>query len=85
VSETTLTLWKMGTDPNLSQSAMLMMSGTETFSDGSSMGTSWNAGWTTAQKQEAANWGSGKGGWMSEVEGQILSADTSPYAISPMG
>ena len=85
VSEATLTMWKMGTDPNLSQSSMLMMSGAETFSDGTSMGTSWNASWTTAQKQEAANWGSGKGGWMSEVEGQILSADTSPYAVSPMG
>ena len=64
---------------------MLMMGGDELFSDGSAMGLVWDAGWPDWKKREAANWGSGKGGWMSETSAQILIADTSPYAVSPMG
>lgn len=84
-AEHQLTLWRMGSDPTYVQGSMLMMGGDEVFSDGSAVGLVWDAGWPDWKKREAANWGSGMGGWMSETEDQILIADTSPYAVSPMG
>lgn len=84
-AEHALTVWRIGSDPTYQQGSMLMMGGDELFSDGSAMGLVWDAGWPDWKKREAANWGSGKGGWMSETSAQILIADTSPYAVSPMG
>ena len=80
----TFTMWRFGFTAAAAQSVMLIMDGTETFSaanGGGAIGTSWNTGWTDAKKAEAANYGSGKGGWISEGS-QILNAETSDYSQS---
>jgi hypothetical protein len=80
----TFTMWRFGFTAAASQSVMLIMDGTETFSaanGGGAIGTSWNTGWSNAKKAEAANYGSGKGGWISEGS-KILNSETSDYSQS---
>ena len=80
----TFTFWRFGFTVEAAQSVMLIMDGTEVFSaanGGAAIGTSWDTGWSNAKKAEAADYGSGKGGWISEGS-KILNSETSDYSQS---
>lgn len=83
----TLSLWRFGANAALSQSIMLIMDGTEEFSDalgGGVIPDTWDESWTDAQKAWAANYGSGVGGWISDDDEHISTDDTSVYNTSLM-